>query len=93
MRISFPFGKSAILLSSHLRPCATKLFTREYDNRTRKQFRFEKMWLRAEDIGNTIGRSWSAPTGALNAANNFVRKLRKLRKVLIKWERNSFGNA
>lgn len=46
--------------------------------------------MREEGIGETTKKSWVMST---NAANNIVKKLKRLRKMLIRWEKTMFGNA
>lgn len=48
---------------------------------------------RGDRSGEVTKRSWVDPTGVINATNNFSRKLRRLRKTLKKWERESFGSV
>lgn len=49
------------------------------DHCKKRQLRFEKMWMKSDEIGNIIKRSWELPTRATDLTNNFVIKLRRLR--------------
>lgn len=76
----FPNGKlifpsnNTIMSSIDFIPCP--LETRVFDRRQRRAFRFEKMWLKADDIDNVIVNSWSMPIGARDATCNISRNLK-----------------
>lgn len=49
-----------------------KLNTGVFDKRQRRPFRFEKMWLKADDVDETIANSWSILIEARDAARNIT---------------------
>lgn len=58
------------------------LISGEIKQKSQKQFHFEKWW----QVHNLIRESWTQHTRAKDTAGNITIKLRRLRKVLKKWE-------
>lgn len=59
----------------------------ENKKRTKRLFRFEKWWLKQLKVVEIIKESWSQTIAASNAVANLCINLRRLRRVLLTWEK------
>ncbi|XP_027086733.2 uncharacterized protein [Coffea arabica] len=57
-----------------------------------RRFRFEAMWIKADDCENVIRQS-SESTSADNACVNLFKKTDKCRMGLLQWSKSKFGNV
>lgn len=80
-------GLSSII-SDH---CPILLDTGDLVN-TKVFFRFEKMWCLENNFDEMLVGKWDGFGDRGDAASNLCRKLKMLRKFLIKWSKEVFGN-